>query len=282
MARAPHPQEPIPYVERRGPSRRSSVPWKAVAAALVVIGVGFAATRGHFTTADPSGVKAAAKPPSAATVPAGPPKARADEPGKIEISSTPTAARVLLDGAEAGQTPVTLSDVAPGRRVITVVSSAGTVRRTVRVQPGKTVTLDVPVYSGFVNVIAPIILEVAVGGKSIGTTQQGRMLLPPGRHELTLSNRDLDYIATHMVEIESGEEARTRIEPRASVNINALPWAEVWVDGKRIGDTPLANVSMLLGTHTVVFKNPQYGEHSITTTIKATSPTELRHDFTKQ
>jgi len=44
------------------------------------------------------------------------------------------------------------------------------------------------------------------------------------------------------------------------MNINALPWAEVLVDGTRIGDTPLANVMHPIGDHEIVFRHPQLGE----------------------
>ena len=48
--------------------------------------------------------------------------------------------------------------------------------------------------------------------------------------------------------------------PRVTMNINALPWAEVFVDGTRIGDTPLANVTQSIGEHEIVFRHPQFGE----------------------
>jgi hypothetical protein len=44
------------------------------------------------------------------------------------------------------------------------------------------------------------------------------------------------------------------------VNFNASPWAEVWIGERRIGETPLANVSVPAGQHEVVFRHPQLGE----------------------
>lgn len=280
--RAPHADEPAMPIPRGGAQRRSSFPWKAAAAALIVVAGGAFAGRGYLLDRNGATLTASPKPApvAAAAAPAAAPAAGAR--GAIEITSTPAGARVLVDGTAAGETPLTVPNVKTGRRVVTLVSSAGTVRRTVKVQAGQTVSLDVPIYSGFVNVIAPIILEVAVGGKSIGTTEQGRLLLPPGRHELTLSNRDLDYIATHMVEIESGEEFRTKVEPKTTVSINAQPWAEVWIDGQRAGETPLSKVSMLLGTHEVLFKHPQHGERRVTATVKAGSPATISVDFNQR
>jgi hypothetical protein len=271
-----HVGDQIPFVPRERATGRA-FPWKIAAAAVVVIAGGIAAAWGYLPDRG-----ASAAPKTAAATPAAPVKESAERAvGTIEISSTPAGAKVLLDGAAAGVTPITLSDVPAGRRVVTLVSDEGTVRRTVRVVAGKSISLNVPVYSGFVKIIAPVILEVAIGGRTLGTTEQDRLMLPPGRHELTLSNRDLDYVATHMVEIESGEELRTPVEPRTTVSINATPWAEVWVDGQRAGETPIAKLPLVLGTHEIVFKNPQYPERRMMTTIKMSSPGALAVDFTK-
>ena len=217
-----------------------------------------------------------APPPVTAPVSAAAPKT-----GKIQIETQPPGAKVFLNGKPAGESPTNL-EVPAGRHTLTLASASGSVRRTVRVEAGKTVTVDVPIFSGWVDVAAPIILEVFEDGKSIGTTEQNRLLLKPGRHELTFANRDLDYTSTHVVEVEPGEAKTVTIDPRGSVNLNATPWAEVWVDGKKVGETPLANLQLPLGTHDVVFKHPQFGERRMTTTIRANAPVALSIDMSKQ
>jgi serine/threonine-protein kinase len=42
--------------------------------------------------------------------------------------------------------------------------------------------------------------------------------------------------------------------------IDAAPWATVTLDGKLLGDTPLANVRVSAGSHALVFKNPDTGK----------------------
>ena len=32
--------------------------------------------------------------------------------------------------------------------------------------------------------------------------------------------------------------------PKGVVNLNATPWAEVWIDGQRVGETPIGNLSI--------------------------------------
>jgi len=55
----------------------------------------------------------------------------------------------------------------------------------------------------------------------------------------------------------------------------------VFVDGVRIGETPLANVAIRLGAREIVFKNPQYPERKQTITITANATATLSVDFNK-
>jgi len=40
--------------------------------------------------------------------------------------------------------------------------------------------------------------------------------------------------------------------------VNSFPWGHVYVDGDSLGDTPLANVAIAPGTHTVLITRPGY------------------------
>ena len=52
-----------------------------------------------------------------------------------------------------------------------------------------------------------------------------------------------------------------------SLVLEATPWAEVTLDGRSVGETPLGNVSVLPGMHTLLFKNPESGK-SVKCTIQ--------------
>ena len=45
-----------------------------------------------------------------------------------------------------------------------------------------------------------------------------------------------------------------------SLVLEATPWAEVTVDGRNVGETPLGNVTVAPGMHTLLFKNPESGK----------------------
>jgi hypothetical protein len=268
-ARPVHPEEP----------ESAAFPWK-IASAVVVVLMIVVIVGGrwylHSRAADTKPPVAVDEPPAPVAAPAISPKM-----GRVQVETQPAGARVVLDGKPVGESPLKL-DVPAGRHVLTLASASGSVRKTIRVEAGKTVTVDVPIFSGWVDVNAPIILDVSEDGKSIGTTEQNRLLLSPGRHVLTFSNRDLDYTLTQTVEVEPGEVERITIDPKGTANLNATPWAEVWVNGKKIGETPLANLQLPLGTHEVVFKHPQFGERRMTTTIRANAPVALSVDMSKQ
>jgi hypothetical protein len=281
------PREPVEDLYSARPiappsDEPSAFPWKLAGAALVLMIIGVVAGHSYLPIGSKEAPAAAAADtePAAAT-PAPVASAALPKTGRIQIDTQPPGARVLLNGKHVGESPLNL-EVPVGRHTLTLATTTGSVRRTVRVEAGKTVTVDAPIFSGWVDVVAPIILDVTVDGKSIGTTEQNRLLLRPGRHELTFSNRDLDYSSNHTVDIEPGEVKTITLDPRGSANLNATPWAEVWVDGKKVGDTPLANLQIPLGTHEVVFKHPQLGERRVTTTIRANAPVAISVDMNKQ
>ena len=256
----------------------SRFPWKLAIAALVFVGIAIAGGRYMMSGKSEPTEKAATTP-----APVEPPPVTASkvDTGDVTIETQPTGARVLLDGKAVGTSPLKLAGVPVGRHVLTFVSSSGEVTRTIKVASGKTLEVDASIFSGWLAVFAPIVLEISENGKSIGTTEQSRLMLPPGRHELTLANKEFGYKAVQEISVEPGEVRSLTIDPRGDANFNAMPWAEVWMDGQKLGDTPMANTRVPLGTREFVFKHPQYGERRITAIIRADQPTPVSVDFTK-
>jgi hypothetical protein len=267
----------VAYNDRRQTDGASSIPWKLAAVASVIIAAGILFAGRHYLVQGTVPAPMTRTPEPAVVIPNAPVVGS----GSLEIVTEPPGAKVLVDGKPAGESPLTLDSLSAGRHTLTFITASGTVRKTVRIEAGKTAMLDVPVYSGWVAVFAPIPLDIAENGRSIGTTDQGRLMLSPGRHELTLRNRELGYKSTQTVEIEPGEEKSLNLQPTGELSVNALPWAEVWIDGQKAGDTPIANLKVPLGTHQIVFKNPQFPDRRVTTTVTASAPVISTIDFTK-
>jgi hypothetical protein len=261
-------------------TERQPIPWKLIAAGIVLVGGAFAISRGYTPSVDPVVATVRKTVPSAATTPRPTPPSVTGNVGRVSINTQPTGAKIMLDGKPVGDSPLVLESVTPGRHVLTIAGTGGTARRNIRVEAGKTLTVDVAMFSGFVAIAAPFVVDVSENGKALGTNETS-ILLSPGRHELRLANKDLGYVATEAVEILAGEVTRVTLDPRGTANFNASPWAEVWIDGQKAGDTPLANVAIRLGVRDIVFKNPQYPDRKMTLTIKATNPATIAVDFLK-
>ena len=95
-------------------------------------------------------------------------------------------------------------------------------------------------------------------------------MVAAGRHEIHLVSETLGYRVTRVVQVMPGKVASINIDlPNGVVNLNATPWAEVWIDGQRVGETPIGNLSVPIGPHEVVFRHPQFGEkrHAISVTL---------------
>jgi hypothetical protein len=279
------PAAALPYMHRPPAlvveETQGKFPWKLAAAALVFVAIAVVIGRAYLPSSTeetkPPVVDAATAPP-AAPLPIPGPKV---ETGDITIETQPSGARVMLDGKPVGESPLKLAGVPVGRHVLTFTSSSGEVNRTVKVAAGKTVEVEVSIFSGWLAVFAPVVLDISLNGRTLGTTEQSRLMIPPGRHELTLTNKEFGYKAVQEVTVEPGEVRSLSVDPRGDANFNAIPWAEVWMDGQKLGDTPLANMRVPLGTREFVFKHPQYGERRITAIIRADQPTPVSVDFTR-
>ena len=108
---------------------------------------------------------------------------------------------------------------------------------------------------------SPFELHILEGERLIGSSAEGPVLMTAGRHELDLVNTAFGYRARRVVDIKPGQIVSLAVTPpNGSVSINAMPWAQVWIDGNSVGETPLGNVSVPLGEHEIVFRHPELGE----------------------
>ncbi|MBA3885232.1 MAG: PEGA domain-containing protein, partial [Acidobacteria bacterium] len=115
----------------------------------------------------------------------------------------------------------------------------------------------------------------------LGRTGGERIRLAEGRHQIELVNGDTGYRAVRVVHVVGGKVTNLAMPTPANgvVNVNASPWAEVWIDGRRVGETPLANVSVPLGSHEVVFRHPEFGEKRQTISVTGGAPVRISVDM---
>jgi hypothetical protein len=65
--------------------------------------------------------------------------------GVLEVRSDPAKAKVSIDGQERGSTPLTLRDVRPGEYKVVLERAGWKSTQVVRVEPGTTAQLVVPI-----------------------------------------------------------------------------------------------------------------------------------------
>jgi len=145
-----------------------------------------------------------------------------------------------------------------------------------------TTAASVPM-SGWVTVNAPVDVEIREHGSVLGTSHSDRIMVSAGRHELEIVNEILGYSATAVVQVAPGRVAPVRIEwPKGTASVNAEPWAEVWIDGDKVGETPIGNLSLPIGPHEIVFRHPELGEQRYAVSISLKAPARVSVDMRKQ
>lgn len=208
--------------------------------------------------------------------------------GALRVQTEPPQQSVMIDGIDRGMSPLTVTSMSVGDHVVVVRGGQGVVRRNVSVEAGETVSLVISsaassaVSAGWLTVASPVALQLREDGKLIGTTETDRLLIAAGEHQIEMSNDALGFRTDRRVTIQSGKTFATRVEiPNGTVSINAVPWAEVWLDGERIGETPIANLSRPIGVHEVILRHPEFGERKTSLTVSLKQTARLGVDMRK-
>ena len=218
----------------------------------------------------------------AARVTARPAASVVESNGTVSLNSRPEGARILIDGKLHGATPLTVS-LPRGAHEIVLQNGDATQKMPITIAGGETIShvIDLaPVESGFVAFRSPLNLRISEGGRVLGMTSGGKLSLAAGRHELELSSPTLDFRTRMSVYITPGQTAGLAIDvPHGSISVNALPWADVFLDGKSVGVTPLANLKVPIGSHEIVWRHPTLGERKRVVNVTAKTPVRVGTDF---
>jgi hypothetical protein len=210
--------------------------------------------------------------------------------GELQIRTEPAGAQVSVDGRPLGKSPLTAEGLTPGQHTVVLENELGAVTQKVTIDAGTTASLVVPLtaprgapVSGWITVNAPVDVQLYENQRLLGSSQTDRIMVPVGRHDLEVVNEALGFKTTRTVNVAPGQVASIKVDmPKAPVALNALPWAEAWVDGERIGETPIGSVSLTIGPHEVVFRHPELGERRVVTTVTLGTPAKVTIDMRKK
>jgi PEGA domain-containing protein len=211
--------------------------------------------------------------------------------GRLSVRTNPTGARVSVDGVAKGTAPVTLDEVTPGEHTVVVSTRDGdSVKQTVTVEADTTASLVVPLtvggsapLFGFVAVAAPIELQLFENGQLLGSSQSERVMVAAGSHQLDIVNKALGFRVTRIVQVTPNKVVAIPIKlPTGSMAVNAVPWANVFLDGVDLGETPIGNLQTTIGSHELVFRHPDLGEQRRTVTVTLTAPLRVSVDLRRK
>ncbi len=207
--------------------------------------------------------------------------------GELQVRTEPAGAQVTVDGHAYGKAPLTVEGLAPGTHSVVLENELGSMTQEVRIEAGTTASLVVPMgapknapLSGWIAVAAPAQLQIFEDGRLLGTSQSDRIMVAVGRHDLTMVNESIGFSESTVVNVTPGRVSTIKPRwPSGAMSFNAIPWAEVWVDGRQVGETPLANISVPIGSHEVLFRHPELGEKHVRALVTATAPAKVSVDL---
>jgi hypothetical protein len=209
--------------------------------------------------------------------------------GTLEVTSEPARVPLLVDGVAVGSTPLTATTLSAGDHVLSARFATGAVERRVRVESGRTTTLHLVGAAagasndsivGWLNVDTTVPMRIFEEGRLLGTTDVSRVMLPVGTHALHFVNDETGFETDRTVTVTAGRPTPVRIDaPSATVSINARPWAEVFVDGERVGETPIGNLTRPIGRHEIVLRHPELGERRQSVVLTLRGATRVSVDF---
>ena len=138
-----------------------------------------------------------------------------------------------------------------------------------------------PAPAGTLEVVSPVSLNVSEGGRPLGKSGE-RIQLSVGRHTLDIGREDLGYQTVQVVDVKPGRPYQIQPPlPTGVANLNATPWAEVWIDGRKAGETPLGHVQLTIGSHEVRFSHPELGDQTRTLVVTTGSVALLSVEMKK-
>ena len=210
--------------------------------------------------------------------------------GQLQVLTDPPGAKVTVDSLARGSSPIVIADLTPGEHTVVLDSNFGSVKQSVTIEAGNTASLVVPLtatasapLSGWVSVSSPVAVQLFENGRLLGSNQTDRVMVSAGSHQIEVVNEVVGYRVIHSVQVPPGKVAAITIKlPNGTIALNAIPWAEVWIDGEKVGETPIGNLPVAVGPHEIIFRHPDLGEQRQAVIVTLATPARVTIDLRKK
>ncbi len=209
--------------------------------------------------------------------------------GTLQAKSSPGGADLYIDGFYSGSTATTVGNLEAGNHVVHLrLAGYNDYTGVVTIQQNQVTTLDVTLTVKSQAKDGDIVVQsnppgasVVLDGAFMGTTEKGNPLdltgIAIGSHTVDIKLENYNDYST-VVEVTAGKVSRVTAElvpvsqPTQSgiVQITSSPaGANVYMDDKSTGITPLTLPSVNAGTHTLFIRLPGYQDYSTTINLGA-------------
>jgi hypothetical protein len=124
-----------------------------------------------------------------------------------------------------------------------------------------------PVADGVLEALAPPGAELRIDGQR---REAGTHRVSPGRHTIEVIRPEVLGVQRETVEIEPGQTLQRTYtaEEYGWLQVVVIPWAEVFVEGTSIGQTPMPRMKAAVGQHTLVLRHPEVEERRETVIVR--------------
>jgi len=219
----------------------------------------------------------------------GPYKLQRDVPavGALQVTSDPSNAVISFDGEKTSfRTPAIIENVSLNvehRISLELNGFRKAVKKFVPTEPEDKLHFKLEQNTVVLKINArPSDARVLIDGKErgqviedleTGKTYGLRVEAPgyyPMKRDITLSRprEEMDVELKKVRETETG-----------TLSLNANPWANVIIDGKTVGVSPVLDYELSAGQHTIIFRHPDFKPVQKTITIKKGKNPDLIIDF---
>jgi hypothetical protein len=122
-------------------------------------------------------------------------------------------------------------------------------------------------------------LVVKLGARVLGKTPLVGVPLPLGHHTLSVQNTALGISKTLTVDAADASPINESLTVgKATIRVNSRPWAEVFIDGRSVGNTPVQR-PVYEGKHEIRLVSPEAGERTELIELKPGEEKDLRVKF---
>lgn len=248
---------PTPVVKQQESSgQEMNLKFPLIFAGIVLLGGGL-----WFFSSQATGKVTEPAPKAIKTVEDLPPVPRAAPNSASAVSNTVSIGAPSPASTQSATQPLKTAAVIPpvapapvNRGVVPAVPAAPIIASVTTLVPRASAVKGEP---GSLAVNSAIAADIYMGDKYLGATPI-TLPLAPGRHTLEYRHNDLRAVMTH--EIKSRETSTAFVVFETTVQINARPWALVFVEGasrRALGQTPLSSVRVPIGSR-LTFENPNF------------------------